>query len=180
MTCSTKFEIFSYRLWSAVKMKINKGFSLVELMIVLAIIAVMSTVASYAWMRYARNTDLKTASRDIVSDFQNCKAKAISESRNYQISFTAGTGGSYTISAPATTSHAAASTTKLSEAFGSGIQIVFESGCNGYGAAPTNVIRFETRGTSKSGCVKLTNSRGSSASITTNFTGKTYVTFAMQ
>lgn len=163
----------SYKKW-------NHGFTLLELMIVLAIIGVMSTVASYSWLRYVHNADLKAAARDIASDFQNCKAKSISESRDYQISFTAGTGGRYTISAPATTSHAAVSTTKLSEAFGSGIQIVFESGCNGYGAAPMNVIIFETRGTSKFGCVKLTNTRGSSASITTNITGKTYITFAMQ
>lgn len=162
------------------KMKKNKGFSLVELMVVLAIIAVMSTVASYAWLRYVRNADLKTAARDIVSDFQNCKAKATSESRDYEISFTAGTGGSYTISAPATTSHAAVSTTKLSEAFGSGIQIVFEGTCDGFFGTPTNVVRFETRGTSNNGCVKLTNSRGSAATITTNVTGKAYVTFAMQ
>lgn len=156
------------------------GFTLIELLIVLAIIGVMTTVASYSWTRYADNTNLKTAAREIASDFGNCKAKSFSESRDYQIAFTAGTGGSYTISAPATTSHAVVSTTKLLEAFGSGIQIVFESGCKGYGVPDANVVAFKTRGTSKMGCVKLTNSRGSSAKITTNITGKTYITFAIQ
>lgn len=158
----------------------NQGFSLVELMIVIAIIAVMTGVASINWLRYSSNTDLKNAARDIASDFQNCKAKAISESRDYQISFTTGTSSSYTITAPANAVLAAVNTTKLMSSFGSGIRIVFESGCNGYGAAPVNVILFETRGTSKMGCVKLTNTRGSSAAITTNITGKSYVTFAMQ
>jgi len=164
----------------SVKMKINKGFSLVELLIVKAIIGLMVSVASFSWLRYSDNNNMKNAAREIASDFQNCKAKSLSESRSYQILFTTGTTGSYTVSSAANATHGAVSTTKLASSFGNGIGIVFDAGCNGYGAAPTNVIVFDARGTSKMGCVKVTNSRGSSANITTNITGKAYVTFAMQ
>ena len=155
------------------------GFSLVELMVVIAIIGIMGSVAVVNLQRYTNNTNLRNMARDIASDFQRCKARAISESREYQVSFTTGTNGSYTISAPATTL-AAVSTTKLSTNYGGGLQIVFEGTCNGYGGTSANVVTFQTRGTSKNGCVKLTNSIGSTATVTTNITGKAYVTFAMQ
>lgn len=157
----------------------KKGFSLVELMVVIGIIGVMASVAVINLQRYTNNTNLKNMARDIASDFQSCKAKAISESRNYQVSFTTGTSSSYTISAPATTL-AAVNKTKLATDFGGGLQIVFEGACSGFLGTPTNVIIFQTRGTSNNGCVKLTNSIGSTATITTNVTGKAYVIFAMQ
>jgi len=164
----------------AVKINKTKGFTLIELMIVIAIMSIVAAIASLSWQRYVSNANLRTAARNVISDFQNCKAKAISESRDYQILFTTGTNSSYTISAPATSSHVAISTNKLFTEFDSGIQIVFEDICNGFFGIPVNVIKFETRGTSNNGCVKLTNTRGSKVSITTNVTGKSYVSFAMQ
>lgn len=159
----------------------RRGFSLIELIIVIAIIGIMATISAYAYQSYVNNTNLRTAARDMVSDFQNCKGKAISESRDYQISFTTGTNSSYTISASATTNHAAVSTTKSPTAFGNGIQIIVEDTCNGFfGTSAANIIRFQARGTSANGCVKLTNTRGSKATITTNVTGRTHVAFAIQ
>lgn len=152
-------------------MKTNKGFSLVELIIVIAIIGILASISSYAWQRHVNNTNLRTAARDVVSDFQNCKVKATSENRNYQISFVTGTNSSYTISAPATDTHAAVSTTKLPTAHDAGIQIT---------SAPVGIMTFWARGTSSNVTVSMTNSRGSTATTTTNITGKTYVTFAMQ
>jgi hypothetical protein len=43
-----------------------------------------------------------------------------------------------------------------------------------------NIIYFQTRGTTSLGSIVLQNSIGSRATITSNITGKTYVTFAMQ
>lgn len=144
-------------------------------MIVIAIIGILASIASFAWQRYVNNTNLRTAARDVASDFQSCKTKAISESRDYQILFTTGTNSSYTITAAATTTHDAVSTTKLPTAHGSGLQIISAAF---FGSA--NIITFQARGTSSNGTVIMTNSRASKATITTNVTGKTYVKFSMQ
>lgn len=157
------------------KMKIDKGFSLVEIMIVMVVISILLSLSSFAWQRYVNNANLRAAARDVVSDFQRCKQKAISENRDYQISFTTGTNSSYTILASATDTHAAVSTTKLSTVYGSGIQITSAA----FLGTPTNVITFQSRGTSSNGTVVMTNSRASTATITTNVTGKAYVQFAM-
>lgn len=170
MICFTD-DAFLSDLYSEVKMKTSKGFSLVELIIVIAIIGILASISSYAWQRHVDNGNLRTAARDVVSDFQNCKVKATSENRNYQISFVTGTNSSYTISAPATDTHTAASTTKLPTVHGAGIQI---------NSAPTGIMTFWARGTSSNGTVTMINSRGSTATITTNITGKAYVTFVMQ
>jgi len=159
-------------------MKTNKGFSLIELIIVIAIIGIMTSIALFAWQRYVNNTNLRTAARDVVSDFQDCKVKATSENRDYQISFVNGTNSSYTISAPATDTHAAVSTTKLPTAHDAGIQITSAAF---FGSSAANIITFHARGiTSSNGTIIMTNSRASNATIKTNVTGKAYVTFTMQ
>lgn len=157
-------------------MKTDKGFSLVEMMIVIAIISILASISSFAWQRYVNNSNLKTAARDVVSDFQSCKEKATSESRDYQILFVTGTNSSYTISAPATATHTAVNTTKVPTMHGAGIQITNAA----FWANPANVVTFRTRGISSNGTVIMTNSRASSATITINVTGKAYIQFAMQ
>jgi len=164
-------DTFLSGLHSDLKMKTSKGFSLVELIIVIAIIGILASISSYAWQRHVNNANLRTAARDLVSDFQSCKVKATSENRNYQISFVTGTNSSYTFSAPATDTHTAASTTKLPTVHGAGIEIT---------NAPAGIMTFWARGTSSNGTVIMTNSIGSIATIRTNITGKAYVTFAMQ
>jgi len=159
-------------------MKTSKGFSLVELIIVIAIIGILASISSFAWQRHVNNANLRTAARDLVSDFQNCKQNAIKESRDYHIEFTTGTNGSYTISAATTTSpatYAAVNTTKSPTTHGNGIQITSAS----FFGIPSNKIRLEVRGTSTNGTVVMENSRGSKATIKTNTTGKAYVQFEM-
>jgi len=143
-----------------------KGFSLAELLIVIAIIGILAAVAGYSWQRYVTNSNLRTAARDIASDFSLAKENAIKESRNYTITFDVG-ANSYTM--------APAGTTKSPATFGSDIRLTLASfGFTG------PVITFQSRGTASAGRVALTNGRGSTANVVVNITGKNYVEFAMQ
>ena len=149
-------------------MKPNKGFTLIELMITLALVAIISAIAGLNFYAYTLNRNLKSAARAIASDFFLCKRKAISENTRYQIAFDVA-GGSYTIQ-PGTSSEL---TKRLSE-FGSDIEI--ENASFGKG----HTIHFYTRGTAAPGNIKLKNSRQSKATIKVNITGRTHIAFDIQ
>lgn len=147
---------------------------MIEMVIVVAIISIVAAMSALGWQRYVLNANLRSAARDIATDFQNCKARANSESRVYTITFDQG-ANTYTISAPATTNLPILSTVKSPAVEGRVIQITNAN----YGMSGSS-ITFTSRGTSSAGTVTLTNTRTSTAIITTNTTGKAYVTFNMQ
>jgi type II secretion system protein H len=145
------------------------GFTLVELLIVIAIIGIVASIASFAWQNYVRNTNLKTAARELTSDIQFMKGKAIARNDlTYTIDFNTG-DNTYTMLEGATTLREK----KLAD-IGEGIQ--FDE--IALGGIPT--LTFEKRGTLSPGHITIKNSKGSTAKITFNITGRTYVTFAMQ
>jgi len=157
--------------------KYQKGFSLIELIIVIGIIAILATFAVPAFFKYTANANLKSAAREITSDILNLKEKAISENRKQRIVFNvvAGSNDSYTLQERNAADTAYVNLqTKTLESFGSNIDITnaaFLHGAN---------IYFQTRGTVDNGSLTLQNNRGSTATITVNITGRTYVTFSMQ
>jgi len=156
----------------------EKGFTLVELMITVALIAIMALIAVPAFQRYAINANLKSAARDIASDFLLLKERAISGNTEYQIDFDAA-NDNYEIKKWDTGTSAfvslAPAQVKGVKNFGQDINIT--SAVFGAGDKAT----FKTRGTvTPLGTVQLTNSRNSTAKITTNITGRTYVDFTMQ
>ena len=153
-------------------MRINKtkGFTLVELMIVIAIMSIVAAIASFSWQRYVNNANLRTAARELVSDMANTKQMAVSEGVKYRMTITAGTPGSYTIEQrnAADTAYTVIRTKSPTD---SGAGLYFNS---------TNIIIFQSRGTNSTGTIVLKNSMNYKATITSNITGKTYVTFTQE
>jgi prepilin-type N-terminal cleavage/methylation domain-containing protein len=142
-----------------------RGFSLVELIITLAILITVMAIAYPAVQRYAVNGNLRTAARDFTSDFAMAKQKALSENVNYTISFNVG-NNQYTISTGMTTE------TKSLNPYGTS----FTTSIPGSGS-----INFQTRGiVDPGGALTLTNRRGSTATITWNIAGRAYVQFDMR
>jgi prepilin-type N-terminal cleavage/methylation domain-containing protein len=148
----------------------QKGFTLVEILITIVLIAIVAAIAVPSFFGYSLNTNLKAAARNIQADFLDLKERAIAESTAYRITFDQ-SGNSYTIEkgtetgAPFTPIEV-----KTLSAFGGDVGIfnaVFGGGI------PT--ITFEGRGIATTGKVVLSNSRGSTATIAASVSGRTYV-----
>ncbi len=175
------------------RIKESKGFSLVELVIVLLIIGIMATIASYSYRRYVNNASLRTAARQLATNINTMKGVAVSQGMNMTtpvtISFST-TNNSYTCSYPQN----APPTSLTSTYLGQGIAINSLPG-----GGTTYTLTFLPRGllssspnaipsavtncdptTTYSCWIVLQNFRKSQATITFNIQGKTYVTFAMK
>jgi len=155
----------------------KNGFSLIELVIVIAILAIIGSIAAFSWQRYVNNANLRTAARGIMSDIDRYRAKSMSENRMYLIAFIPATNSYYIIYSPATATHSMVFITKMMTIYGSGIQI---SSANYVDSWATNWIMFQPRGTVTAGTSTLTNSRSSTATVTSNITGKSVVQYSMQ
>jgi prepilin-type N-terminal cleavage/methylation domain-containing protein len=161
-------------------MKRRKGFTLVELMIVVCMLAIISAIGGLWLHYYTLNRNLRTAARDIASDFAIYKGRAVSDNITYQIVFDTTLPGSYTIQSVVNPGPVVTNlTTKNPSSFGSDIRIVSAT----FGAGAAQTVIFSPRGTVSplgNGVldgVVLQNSRTSQATITVNLTGRTYVTF---
>ena len=147
----------------------RSGFSLIELIVVIALIGVVGMFSVPAFQRYAVNANLKAAAREIMADINNTKQRAIEENVNvYRITFSTG-ANNYVLSRTDT----GTLWTKSPTTIGSDVRITAVTFSGG-------VISFQRRGTSTPGSLTLTNSRGSTAVITVNFTGRTYAQFTIQ
>jgi prepilin-type N-terminal cleavage/methylation domain-containing protein len=157
-----------------------KGFTLVELLAAIVILIILAAIGWVNLHAYTLNRNLRSAARDIASDFSLCKERAVSENNTYQIGFVVA-GSSYTIQ---TITGVPPAVTKRPSSFGSDISMISAS----FGGQQT--INFLARGTvsplsppplaAGNNSVILRNSRNSRATITVTMTGRTNVTFNIQ
>jgi len=150
---------------------IQKGYTIVELLIVFALITIISTFAVPAWQNYSSNINLRTAAREVMADIFNTRQRAIEENLNtYRLTFDVA-NNNYALSRTDTGNTI---WTKLLTSLGKGISIQSVNFSNG------SVVSFQRRGTVTMGTVVLTNSIGSTATITVQITARTYVQYNMQ
>lgn len=144
------------------------GFSVLELCITLALIAVVGAMAYPTFQRMAINGNLRTAAREIMGDIALLKERAMAQNTRFSITFE-----------PSNNRYRGSDMTegqwKCPAMIGRDIQITKAA----FGTGKT--IVFETRGTiQQAGNIELANGRGSTATIVCNIAGRTYVKFKMR
>ncbi|MFO7569309.1 MAG: prepilin-type N-terminal cleavage/methylation domain-containing protein [Smithellaceae bacterium] len=144
----------------------NNGFSLIELLITIAIMGIVLAIAAPNFTRYRDNTNLREAARDISSDIQLCKQRALSENAEYSMTFNVGLNN-YTIKR-----EEVVTATKTVGAGNAVIKIV------GDPTFADDKIIFQPRGTTNPGHLDLQHTtRLSKAQIITSIMGRVRVTY---
>lgn len=72
------------------------GFSLVELMIGVAIMAILASIAFPSFQSMIKNSQIRNAAESVTNGIQKARAEAVS--RNTNVAFTLETGSSWTVS----------------------------------------------------------------------------------
>ena len=72
------------------------GFTLIELMIVIAIMGILSAIAVPNFMHYMAERRLNGAARMVMSDLMNARTLAVTQNRNVQVAFQTSASAYYT------------------------------------------------------------------------------------
>jgi len=156
----------------------RQGWSLIEMMIVIAIIGVVAAFSVPTFRNYVRNQNLKTAAQEISSDFFIYRERALAEGKTYRIVFD-DVGNQYTIDERTALGPPVVYTTLQTKRIAASATatdgIVIDTS-----AANTLIFTFQSRGTISSGTINLRNAINSTAAITVNFPSKTYVVYNLQ
>ena len=138
-------------------MKNHNGLTLVEAIVVIAIIATVASIAVPQFQKMAINGNLKAAARDIMGDFSYMRERALSENQNFSIVFNQDQNN-YTVPGIANPKTPATSAAD--------IKITGVTFTNG-----GSTLTFQTRGTispAGTNSITLTNGLGSSSNAILN------------
>lgn len=165
-----------------------KGFTLIELLIVIALIGILSTIASFSWQRYVANSNLRTGARKVAADFAMYKSRAISEGRDYTITINIAPNNNYNIAAPvklddlgvvdlAAVAVNGVTPTEASQAQDTQITAVDFAGGSIITVTRRGLVSSLAPPPNDLGTITLTNSRGATATVTIDSRGRVDVTF---
>ncbi len=80
------------------RISFDRGFTLVELLVIIAMVGVLSTIAIPKISSTITGYRLKAAAREVVVDFKRARAEAVKRNKKILIQFTPATsGGSYLV-----------------------------------------------------------------------------------
>jgi prepilin-type N-terminal cleavage/methylation domain-containing protein len=130
----------------------QSGFSLLEVIIVMAILSAISAVAIPAWNKILSSYHLVTSARLIQSELQSLKIRAAAENATFRLSYIAG----------ATTFHLLRDGTVIAERQLSGGVLI----------ANTGAVTFSSRGTASGNRVRIMNLEGVCQQVVVSQTGR--------
>jgi len=147
---------------------LHNGFTLVELIIVIALLGIALAIAAPSFGNYLERHNLRAAARAISSDIFLTRARAVSENKQYRMTFDQA-DNSYCVLKrnEDDTAWDPAGPKRSLYAFSSGLYFNFEDKIN---------INFQTRGTVTARTISIRN-KDRQADIVINFTGRNYVAF---
>jgi prepilin-type N-terminal cleavage/methylation domain-containing protein len=149
-----------------------KGFSLIEILTVLAIIGILLTIANSMFSAFRQRTNLREAAGALAEDMKLAKQRAGAENVKYSITFNI-SSNNYTMNQydlNGNMINPPIKTVNLSS-FGNGIIILNQN----YSGGNSGTITFQTRGTCSAGTITLQNSLNSIMTITTNLMGRVII-----
>jgi prepilin-type N-terminal cleavage/methylation domain-containing protein len=155
-------------------LRCRRGFTLIEALIVVAIVAIMAVVTVPYLSGFMQNRALKTAARDLQGDIFEMRERSLSNGRWHQISFA---GNKYSMAecsddtSPCGT-YNASYLTKTPAEFKTGMSMSYAISGGG------NSLQFDSRGFVRPigvNVITLTNSIASTATVTINQNGRTSV-----
>ncbi len=124
----------------------QSGFTMVEVMVVMAIMGIMATFRSEAYMSWRPNFHLKGAARDLLSGFQKAKIQAVRNRINCVIDFSGGDGYTVFLDADEDFTLDADETTMLEVLWAENYKGSLTSISDNFGASANNAVAFQSRG----------------------------------
>jgi prepilin-type N-terminal cleavage/methylation domain-containing protein len=151
----------------------QKGFSLIELMIAVALLGIVAGMAVPAFQGWIQNQNLKSAAQDLLGDFQWVKQKTITENRQYRITFNIALNN-YVLEQDNGLGVFQVVRTKTPTFFSGDILITDVT----FGGNQSVV--FQPRGTMSLGHVSIGNGQVSTATITTTGSGRIHLKYDLK
>lgn len=152
------------------KLTDNRGFTLVELVVTLAIFGIMLAIALPSFLSYLPTMRLKGAARDISSTLQSARMEAVSRNTNCNVSFDIN-NKSYTVSCTDITT-----TLSTDISFGWGTDVNKDIGGDSLpsdGIALNNdTCYFASRGTVSAGSIYIKNTKNESYAVVISSGGR--------